>query len=261
MIIRFLKYLNKIPVPLTIKHYVLLGKVGLSLVDTELTPENWLILRNNHPRYSIPEDRETWIRELALQKDGQDARLHDRVAAFVTLLEEKHIATVYSIGSGGGVFEYFLKQRMPNVKIVASEVTQEGVDRLRRVFTECDEVRLFDALNADSWKEIGKDQNGIVFIYRNEHEFSDEQWREMFAAMHESRVRHIFLGFMYFVTVWSLLQAALRILRGLLRGEVVVFAGYVRNYIAFERFWRQKYVAQEVDFPNCRGFYLARVNK
>ena len=198
--IKILKYINSLPFPITVKHYVSFGVADPYLQDVhgeEDAKKRWQVLRDTHPRYRIPRDRETWLKDLSLRKDGQDDKLPERVEALATLIEKEGIRTFYSIGAGGGVFEYFLKKRIPSLKIVASEYTQEGVERLRNVFLECDKVEFFDALNDISWGKIGEDKDGMVFIYRNEREFSDKQWRQIFRAMHKAGVKRVFRAYEY----------------------------------------------------------------
>lgn len=259
-IVHILKYVNRLPLPVTVRHYASFGDVGGLLKDGELrSEESWQVLRDKHPRYRIPEDRETWLQELSLSKDGQDDKLQERVESLASLIEKEGVKTVYAIGAGGGVFEYYLKKRLPHIKIVASELTQKGVDRLRRVFIECDVVERFDALDVTHWRRIGADPDGMVFIYRNEREFSDEDWRNMFCYMHEARVQKVFLGIMYMLTVSAFVQERARNMRRRFRGESVTFVGYLRSHEMFRSFWKGKYKEREIDFPNCRGLYLARI--
>ncbi len=254
-----LKYINSMPFPVTARHFTSLGVVGGKLKDGELrSAESWQTMRDEHPYYRIAEDRETWLKELTADKDGQDAKMHDRVRAFADLIEKEGVKTVYSIGSGGGVFEYFLKKRSPHIRVVCSEWKSEGAGRLRRVFLECDEVITFDALNPNDWKKVGADKDGIVFIYRNEHEFTDAEWHKMIRMMHDAGVTRVFLGLMYLLTILAFIQAKIRNIKKRLRGEKIVFVGYLRNYSRFKRFWSGMYIAREVPFPNCRGFYLKR---
>ena len=172
------------------------------------------------------------------------------------LIEKEGIKTFYSIGAGGGVFEYFLKKRLPNLKIIASEHTQEGVERLRNVFLECDKVEFFDALDGVGWERIGKDPDGLVFIYRNEREFSDSQWRAMFIAMHKAEVKRVFLGLMNMFTLLAFVQEKIRNIKHRLKGEKLHFVGFLRSQSTFRSFWKGLYTDKEVLFPNCRGIYL-----
>ncbi len=256
-VLKTLRYFNNFPFPFTAKHYAMLGEVSSHLKDGMLmSTDSWLVLRNEHPHYRIPDDRETWLKELYYKKDGQDDKLQDRVNEFAVLLEKENIKTVYSIGSGGGIFEYFLKKRLPSIKIFASEPTQVGVDRLRKVFLECDVVEVFDALNPKDWEKIGNDPDGVVFIYRNEREFTNDNWRKMFEYMHQARVQRVFLGLMYLLTILAFTQEKIRNVKLRLRGKKVTFVGYLRNYAEFKSFWYNKYTDKEIPFPNCRGLYL-----
>ena len=259
--IKILKYINSLPLPITVKHYVSFGvadKYLNGIWGEGDAKKRWQVLRERHPRYRIPKDRKTWLEELCLRKDGQDDRLTERVEALAKLIEKEGIKTFYSIGAGGGVFEYFLKKRIPNLKIVASEYTEEGVKRLRNVFLECDEVEFFDALDDKSWGKIGKDTEGVVFIYRNEPEFSDAQWRQMFAAMHKAGVKRVFLGLMNMLTFLAFIQEKIRNLKHRFKGERLHFVGFLRSQHTFRSFWRGLYTDTEVYFPNCRGIYLKK---
>lgn len=259
-ILHILKYINRLPFPVTVRHLTSFGDIGDLLKDGELrSKESWQVLRDKHPHYRIPEDRETWLKELSLSKDGQDDKLQKRIDAFASLIKEEGIKTVYAIGAGGGVFEYYLKKRLPHIKIIASELTQESVDRLRRVFIECDVVERFDALNAEHWERIGADKDGIVFIYRNEREFSDEDWRKIFLYISKADVRKVFLGIMYMLTVSAFIQEKIRNIKHRLHGESVTFVGYLRSHDTFRSFWKGKYKEREISFPNCRGLYLTRI--
>ncbi len=260
-VINKLKQLNQIPFPVTIRHLVSYGVAGKSFKDgTMRTGESWLVLRNDHPHYRIPDTREEWLRELSLgDKDGQDKGLQDRVKSFAALLKREQITTVYSIGSGGGIFEYYLKKHSPETTVVGTECTTEGVERLRRVCTELDDVRLFDALDRESWKKLGNDPKSIVFIYRNEREFSDSQWQQIWEGMYAGHVEKVFLGLMWTLTIRAFVQLKARNLLKRIRGERLTFTGYLRSLEGLRRFWKGKYNEREfIDFPACTGIYLTR---
>jgi hypothetical protein len=257
-----LKKINNMPFPLTVPYYVSYGLPSKKFKDGIMrSGESWLVLRNEHPHYRIADTREEWLSDLNdPYKDGQDTSLASRVESFATLLKREGITTVYSIGSGGGVFEYYLKKLSPELRVVGTECTEEGAQRLRRVCTELDEVRMFDALDAESWKALGRDTNSIVFIYRNEREFSDRQWQQIWDAMHEAQVERVFLGLMWTLTVWALIQLKIRNAQKRLRGEVFTLTGYLRSLTRIRLFWKGKYLEKEaIAFPTCTGLYLTRV--
>jgi hypothetical protein len=258
-----LKYINRLPLPVTVRHYATFGEAGESLDGEMRSGDDWMVLRNEHPRYRIPEDRETWLKELALDgvKDGQDPALLERVASFVKLLKERNITTVYSVGSGGAIFEYYLKKASPDTKVIVTECTQEGVQRLKRVFTEADGVELFDALDAKEWKHIGEMPSTIVFIYRNEREFTNKQWKQMFVDMHSAGVQHVFVGLMWTLTIVAYGLRVWNNTKRRLSGKKLSFVGYIRSLSALRQFWKGKYTEkEEIYFPTCTGLYLTRAN-
>lgn len=256
----FLKVLNQMPFPVTIRHFVSYGLPQQKFKDGVMrSGESWLTLRNEHPHYRIAETREEWLKDLHLSKDGQDAGLKERVASFAALLRREAITTVYSIGSGGGIFEYHLKKHAPEIKVIGTEWTEEGVERLRRVCIELDDVLQFDALNPENWKQFGNDPSSIVFIYRNEREFSNSQWQSIWESMYAAHVERVFLGLMWTLTFRALVQLKTRNLLKRLRGEKLTFTGYLRNLRKLQRFFKDKYTEKEsIDFTACTGLYLTR---
>lgn len=258
-----LKQLNALPFPVAMKYYVAFDLPEASLHDnTEWSGDDWHVLRDSHPRYRISDTRESWLADLSLDKDGQDKQLIERVKSFAALLAREKITTVYSISAGGGVFEYYLKKLSPHVKVIATEYTAEGVERLRRVCTELGDVRVFDALDAEGWKQFGNDPASIVFINRNEREFSGRDWRQIFESMHTANIERVFLGLMWTLTARALLQIKWRNFLRRLQGGKLTFVGYIRSFEALRRFWKGKYSEKEfIEFPTCTGLYLKRFTK
>ena len=258
----FLRRVNAMPFPFTIPYYVSYGLPNEKFEDGVMrSGDSWMVLRDEHPHYKIAETREQWLHDLTLDKDGQDAQLKDRVESFAQLLEREHISTVFSVGAGGGIFEYYLKKHAPHIKVIGTECTVEGAERLQRVCTELDSVEVFDALNKDSWKKLGNDPSSIVFIYRNEREFSNVQWQQIWDSMFEAKVQRIFLGLMWTLTIRALVQLQIRNIKKMLRGEKLTLTGYLRSLERIKFFWRDKYILkEEIPFPTCSGLYLTRID-
>lgn len=257
-----LKRWNRLPFPLTLKHYVSFGKGGEELAGTLRSGTDWMVLRNQHARYRIAEERDAWLADLALdgEKDGQDAALIDRVRSLIALMKKERMTTLYSVGSGGAVFEYYLKREAPEIRVIVTECTDAGVERLKRVFTEADDVERFDALRAQEWERIGTMSSTLVFIYRNEREFTDTEWRGIFRDMYATGVDRVFLGLMWTLTGMALLTRFVNNTKRTLAGERLSFVGYIRSLAALRRFWKGKYTErEEIYFPTCTGLYLTRI--
>lgn len=259
-IVKKLKHLNQMPFPVTIPYYVSYGLPQQKFKDGVMrSGESWLVLRDDHPHYRIPNSREEWLKELSLNKDGQDKWLEVRVSSFADLLKREGISTVYSIGSGGGIFEYYLKKHSPEIRVIGTEWKAEGAERLARVCTELDDVWIFDALNGEHWKRVGNDPKSIVFIYRNEREFSNQQWEQIWESMYAARVERVFLGLMWTLTIRALVQLKVRNLLKRIRGQRLTLTGYLRSLEGLRRFWRGKYNEKEsINFPACTGLYFTR---
>jgi len=262
--LRPLRYLNSIPFPVVQKYYVALGVGAEQLRGTLRGGEDWFVLRNKSSRYRIAQTREEWLKDLSTLDDsidGLDAALPERVESLARLIERAGIKTLFSVGSGGCYFEYHLKRRLPALKVVVTEPVPELVGHLKELFIEADSIEQFDALDARSWERVADMPACLVFIYRNEREFSDEEWRTMFGHMDAAGVERVFLGLMWTLTVLAFVFRKWNNLKARFRGRRVSFVGYIRNFRGLERLWQRHYVvAEEITFPACRGLYLKRIH-
>lgn len=255
-ILQILKWINSIPFPWAAKHYAFFGDMNGQKLTGVSQSERWRILRVNHPRYRIPNTHEAWLKDLEFSKDGQDSKLAVRIKSFSDFLEKEGIKTVYSIGSGGGVFEYFLKKKLSHVKIIVSEPDLEAVERLRGLCLGYDDVQQFNALSVEDWRKKEWDSDTLIFIYRNEREFNDAEWRKIFINMHQARVKRVFLGLMNFLTALAYVKEKVRNFRHRFGGRELVFVGHLRNYYKFRSFWKMMYIDKEIYFSGGRGVYL-----
>ena len=209
MLTRWLKTVNRLPLPLTVKHIQTFGSHTSKLKDKKLdSPEAWDELRRAHPQFSIAQNRAEWLRacHVEVKKDGQDGGMPERARMIAAHLKERGIRRVFSVGVGGAGLEYHLKQLMPDLYIVATEYAPENVEMLRRVFTECDEIRTFDILHGD-WTEVSRDERAsMLLMYRVDPHFTDEEWRSIFSRIHAARVTDILYIPCGFLTIRSLFQ-------------------------------------------------------
>src|SRR3989344_4365726 len=146
---RLLRYVNSIPVSLTIKHFYPLSRS----LDSR---ESWDILRQSHPHFSISPEREEWLKaaEGEVKKDGQDGGFIQRAKDVVSVIDKLGVASVFSLGVGGAGLEYQIKKMRPNIKLVCSEYSRVAVERLTKVFKEVDTVVLFDMKYGDWYQTL-----------------------------------------------------------------------------------------------------------
>lgn len=262
-LVRFLKQVNAMPFPFSMKHYQVFGGATQSLKDQELnSAESWDTLRENHPFFSISEDRDEWLKasELAVTKDGQDRELPQRAEDVARLIQERGFDRVFSAGVGGAALEYQLKKLMPQLPIVCSDYSTTTVERLAKVFLESEGIVEFDILKGD-WKSIEQKYlgpRGLCIMYRLDAGFSDDEWRIIFRVMEEVGVRNILVIPTGTLTMLSVYNRKKRELGWLLAGTPVAFSGHIRTKKRFLEHWSQGYQTEERAFGGLAGFLLTK---
>ena len=256
--------INRLPVPLTIKHYYAFGETTYFLKDKKLDSlESWDVLRTGHPHFSISEDREEWLKacELETTKDGQDSNLIKRAKSITEILNCLKIKTVFSVGVGGAALEYQIKKIKPEIELICSEGSKVNAKLLKKVFCECDSIVLFDITSKDwsaTWRSIeAKDQ--LCLIYRLDASFTDAQWREVFQNLFNSGVQNILYIPTNFLTVLSFLTRMRQRLFWAVSRQPISFAGYLRTKKTFMSYWQSLYAETEMDFGGLGGFLLRKI--
>lgn len=248
------------------KHYQTFGDFSSELVNNSLNHiESWQTLRDNHPHFSISQDRDEWIKaaELKIVKDGQDNGLIQRAEEIVRFLEKECIATLFSVGVGGAGLEYQIKKRMPQLRIICSEYEPKTVDRLKKVFLEADEIFGFDILNGD-WLEVYNkylaNNKSAVLMYRLDAGFSNMEWRQIFESMFRAGISNIIYIPTTTLTLLSIWNRKSREIKWFLSRTPVSFAGYLRTKKVFQSFWKTFYTGKDMVFGGLKSFYLKNSN-
>jgi hypothetical protein len=263
MLIKFLKYINSIPFNFTIKHYQMFGDSRLKNNSLNFM-ESWDTLRSSNPHFSIPETREEWLSasEAKVVKDGQDKGLVSRAKDISVLFANKKINSVFSAGVGGAGLEYQIKKNLPGIKMVCSEYSPQNVSMLKKVFTECDDVILFDILKGD-WNFVKenylKDANSVLIIYRLDAGFTNEEWRKIFESIHNAGIKNVLYiptGLLTLLSIWNRKK---REIKWAMTRKPVSFAGHLRSKKKFQSFWRGLYGEEGLNPGGLQGFFLERI--
>lgn len=261
--IAFLKFINSMPFPFTMRHYQIFGESTRLMKNNALdSGESWDALRADHPFFSISPEREEWLAasEVRIQKDGQDSRLIERARDIAALIKQKGTDRIFSVGVGGAALEYQLKKLIPDVPIVCSDYSEVTVDRLRKVFIEADGIIRFDALNGD-WAEMNEKymgKNGLCIMYRIDASFSDAEWKKIFRRIHGggiAAVLYIPTGTLTFLSVYNRKS---REIGWFLRRIPAVFSGYIRTRKRFEEYWKNLYGTDERTLGGLKSFLLIK---
>lgn len=260
-IITILKSINAMPFPFTMRHYQIFGSTSSKMKYGELNfSESWDVLREEHPFFSISQNREEWLAasELQVKKDGQDADLRQRAIDIAKLITANRFERIFSVGVGGAALEYQLKKLLPKVPIVASDYSQVTVNTLRKVFVECDDIVQFDLLHGD-WGVVQKKylgDRGLCLMYRVDASFSDDEWKAVFKNMAAAGIANILVIPTGTLTMLSVYNRKLREVKWLLKRIPIIFSGYVRTKWRFYDQWKSLYRATELQLGGLRSFLL-----
>lgn len=256
-----------IPWQLTIRHFYFFGPGFFSKnekLDTEL---NWQRLRSYHPFFKLPENEAAWAAqcERGVDKDGQDGCLPQKAVVLAQVLKDKVINDLISIGAGEACLEYHLRKIYPELKFILTEYTDDNVNVLKRVFKGAEVFKL-DALKID-WQQFAGKKNSVLFLFRIDASFTDEQLQQIFEKMHAAGVENVIYVPNLFLTFKFLLYEKARAFLNRLFGRELTFAGYFRTKKRSRQFWRGLYEEEDLNLCGAesikrggsRGVFLKRM--
>lgn len=248
------------PIRYTIRQYFTRHGQGNYLDELALdSAELWDALRESHPNFVVPKDRESWLRMVAEEtnKDGLDGCLPERAAAIYPLLDQYQIAHARSLGVGSAGLEYQLKKTSLDRHLTVFEYAPENVELLKTLFHECKEIRRFD-LFGDQWGEYANKPAQVVILNRLDPLFFNEQWTDAFDKMGKAGVVHILYIPAWILSAKFYLQAHKRHLRYRLSNTPTVFTGWARTRQVKHRFWAKHYKHTEHALAGLDGFFLTK---
>ena len=197
--------------------------------------------------FSIPAERSQWVRLAAARQD-----MAERAQAIVSLLKDLNAFRVASVGVGCGWLEWHLKRLLPTLELTCTDYAPATVERLRRVFVECDCVDLFDMLTPH-WPP----DKDAYLLHCVDTELSDRQWKGVIENMRRSGIQQILMIPSAFLDLRLFLAVQRRRLKGLVKRGKTTFAGYLRTKDQFRALWSPSYpVVKEIPVGNVTGFLL-----
>lgn len=236
-----------IPFQLTIKHYHT-PRIKVSDINSI---ESWDILRTEDAAFSIPSDRNEWLKAVEgklkskngdVVKDGISGSFIPFSEDFISFVKEKGFKKIVSVGVGVGGLEYQIKKNIPNIYVSCSEYAPKSVEMLKSVFHEADEIKMFDI--KDKWEECGEDT--LVIMYRVDPHLTDKEWKQLFKTI---PAKHILFTPNAFLTPRLLLRELKKRGKGL-------FSGYVRTKKGYIGLWDKFFKYEELPFTGYTTFYL-----
>ncbi len=241
-----------------IKHYYDFGQKAEVVGENLLSPDSWERLRMEKgtleidSAFALPKERSYWIRVCheSLQTE-ESARDIGRI------IRLKQITNIFSVGVGRACVEYHLKAQFPEVRLKCTEFSPGVVQRLREIFTECDQVEFFD-ITSRNWPL--SDDRCLHLLNRVDTELDNEKWQEVFANMAQSKVENVLFVVSGYLSWRTLAQELWCRCRSLFLGRQLTFAGYLRTKDVFRTLWAPYYfVEEEGIIGGLSGFLLRRV--
>lgn len=165
-----------------IEHYEAF-KTGLK--SSELNQENWDLLRtaSEEKAYAIEDDIENY------EKNCREAvSYEDASKDIIEVLDKYGCKHVVALGVGKGILEWHLKKKKPELFIECTDYASMAIEKLKKVFIDCDALFEFDMLNGDYRK---LDNNAFFVMYRVSEEFSFSNWCKVFKKMKENNIKNI----------------------------------------------------------------------
>lgn len=239
---------------ITIRHYECFEHLS-SFMDGHLnTAWNWDLLRlsgDNSP-YGMPTDRSLWE-----QKCFESIEIRKRAKAIVDFMSNR-FGRVNSYGAGCACLEYCLLKSNPNLELYLSDFTPKTIEKLKSVFVEAKEIRIFDMLK-DPWE--GSQDNALELFYRIDTEFTDDEWKSIFRRMQKAGVSNILFIPAQILTCTEILRQALRYIYRKVQGRQLTLAGYLRTESQLRSLFEGDYDLESANAIGDLTGYLLRLKK
>lgn len=230
----------------TAKHYYPIRNIEKNLLDKEALDKSKL--EETSPFY-IPENRTAW-----LEKGFKKPWLPRQAQDIINLANKINLSKIISFGVGGAWLEYNIKKIEPLLYLVCSDCTPQAIARLKKIFTECDEIKEFDIKNS-SWSS----ENALYLFYRVDTDLSNKEWKQVFANMNKSNIRYILFVPSLILNPKIWLQEKIAFLRCKIKKKPISFAGYIRTKDTLRSLFRPYYrIKEEVFIGDLTGFFLEK---
>ena len=236
------------------KHYYYFGEKTDVIGGNLIRPSSWDALRtaDSGPQddFSMPESRTAWE-----EKSLSNTVFARRADALTDFLKPR-CRRVYSYGVGCAFLEYLLKKRDPMLFLRCSDFTPRMIERLKKVFTEADEIVLFDMLSG-AWDNGGPDC--VHMFHRVDTEFNDQQWRDVFRRMSRAGVENVLFIPSEYLTVRRIVVQKIKYFLYSWTGRKMTFSGFLRTKEQFVSLVSEFYgIAQIVSIGDLTGLLLKR---
>lgn len=165
-----------------IEHY---AAFKTELKSSELNQENWDVLRtiSEEKAYAIEDDIESY------EKNCRESVSYGESSKDIIDVLNKYMCKhVVALGAGKGILEWHLKKKQSDLFIECTDYASMAVEKLKKVFVDCDVIFEFDMMNGD-YRVF--DNNAFFILYRVSEEFCFSDWCTVLQKMRESKIKNI----------------------------------------------------------------------
>lgn len=243
------------------KHFYSFDKEVIKRMKShKLDMDGWEALRTDNQRgfFSIERTREDYVKSCESREEYREAAKKIR-----DIINVHGWNKMISMGVGKGILEYHIKKLIPEMDIECADYTQNSLELLRQVLTECHEFRVFDMIK-DDWSSLKKAD--VVMIYRLSTEFTEDQWLEIFEKMYEAGIEHIIYVPTELLDLKILVKERIHNLINIVRGRRNIFCGWMYSEKKQRQFFRGKtqealYLVENVYKLDHNAIFELRRNK
>lgn len=214
-----------------IKHYYFFEDVQTKMSGRKINAQNWDILRCDEKKSPFAIERTVEEYEENCRKSVEYEKAADILCKLIVSYGDGKLV---SMGCGKGILEWHIKKKLPDLNIECTDYTEKSVKLLRNVFTECNNISVFDMLNGD----YGKWKGATVLIYRVSTEFTSKEWKTIFDKMYHAGIESIIFVPAELLTFKTMFGEKTRKLINFLKGNPTTFCGWMYSKSEFLKMFR-----------------------
>lgn len=243
------------------RYYPVAGLASAQQKVDLMTSEGWDEVRSKEGHFLIPETRAQWQRmcETPIMHDSAVGDLPARAYSILDQIQKHQLGEqLYSIGVGLAALEYHIKRLNPQLELFCSDYGPVSVNRLGKVFYECDGIHRFDVVS-EHFRSVypNAKPKPLLLIHRVDPQLSDDQWVKAFRQLRESAVGHILLVPYQVLTLRHLFEVKRREYWCRVMRTYLAFCGYVRTRRRWLQLWTDSFnLITDPKIGYSQGFLL-----
>ena len=222
-------------------------------IGKKLGKAGWETLRNgNENAFALEDDKVAY-------ESNCEQRIDYKTYAIKILQMCASNDNFISFGCGKGILEWHMKRQAGDrIRVTCSDYTPQQLEKLKKVFVDCDSFLLFDMLEGD-YSQV--DKRATVIIYRCSTEFTYKQYRQIFKKMYDRGIETIVFVPTEIITIKQGLRRYKAYAKDLLKGRKLTFCGW--NYLEKElvSMFDDYYVIGKAEYIDSSVIWVLNRNK